>query len=68
MWYDVKQNKNGRVCQSEVKYMDDKERIGEKREPGYVPRPWWQVAGAWVGLVLFIGAAALIYLVTLRLI
>ena len=48
--------------------MDDKERTEEKQEPGYVPRPWWQVAGAWVGLVLFIGAAALIYLVTLRLI
>ena len=48
--------------------MDEKDRIEGKEEPGYVPRPWWQVAGAWVGLALFIGAAALIYLVTLRLI
>lgn len=60
--------KNGRLRPPEVKHMDDKDQIEEKGEPGYVPRPWWQVAGAWVGLLLFIGAAALIYLVTLKLI
>ena len=61
--------KNGRVCPSEVTKMDDEKKEPKTpEEPGYVPRPWWQVAGAWVGLLLFIGAAALIYLVTLKLI
>lgn len=47
---------------------EEKKKLDTPEEPGYVPRPWWQVAGAWVGLLLFIGAAALIYLVTLKLI
>lgn len=53
----------------EVTNMDEEKKLPESpEEKGYVPRPWWQVAGAWVGLLLFIGAAALVYLVTLKLV
>ena len=41
--------------------MDEKEKQNPP-EPGYVPRPWWQVAGAWLGLILFLGSIVLLYL------
>ena len=31
----------------------------EAREKGYVPRPAWQICGARIGLVLFIGLVIL---------
>lgn len=55
------------------------EKAEEKREPiaeqaeekfqgePYVPRPWWQIAGAWIGLVLFILSAALLFMYVLHL-
>lgn len=33
----------------------------------YVPRPWWQIAGAWLGLVLFVLSAALLFMYVLHL-
>lgn len=47
--------------------MDEKNEQLEQPEAGYVPRPWWQIAGAWLGLVLFILSAVLLYLYVLRL-
>ena len=32
-----------------------KNEVEETKEPGYVPRPAWQVWGARIGLVIFIG-------------
>lgn len=29
-------------------------------EKGYVPRPWWQVAGAWAGLLVALGLLAMV--------
>lgn len=46
--------------------MDEKE-TPKAPEEHYVPRPWWQVAGAWVGLALFTVGAVLLYLYVLRL-
>lgn len=46
--------------------MDEEKEIQKAPEEHYVPRPWWQVAGAWVGLVLFIISAVLLYLYVLR--
>lgn len=51
----------------EVTQMDEKEKNLEPQEEYYVPRPWWQVAGAWIGLGLFILSATLLYLYVLRL-
>ena len=29
-------------------------------EKGYVKRPWWQVAGAWLGLLLALGLLGMV--------
>ena len=37
----------------------EQEEVLEQEEPvGYVKRPWWQLALAWVCLVLFLGFVA----------
>lgn len=37
----------------------EQEEVLEQEQPvGYVKRPWWQVAMAWVGLVAFLGFVA----------
>lgn len=38
----------------EVDFMENEQDISPEEKPGYVPRPWWQVWGARLLLVLFI--------------
>lgn len=39
----------------------------KKQTEPYVPRPWWQIAGAWIGLALFIFSAVLLFMYVLHL-
>lgn len=50
----------------EVKPMD--EEILEQNEPqeGYTPRPKWQIAGAWIALILFVALLVMYYVNLLR--
>ena len=40
--------------------------LEESPKERYVPRPWWQVAGAWVGLALFLVVLVLYYMQMFR--
>lgn len=46
--------------------MEEKE-TPTPQEEHYVPRPWWQVAGAWFGLAIFLVSLVLLYLYIFRL-
>ena len=49
----------------EVSFMDEQQQNvtpEETENTGYVPRPWWQVWGARIGLVLFLIVILLYYI------
>ena len=52
------QEQNPELLPDEITQEEEKER--------YVPRPWWQVAGAWVALALFLAFLAMYYLTLWR--
>ena len=43
-----------------------KNEVEETKEPGYVPRPAWQVWGARIGLVIFVLFLVMYYINTFR--
>ena len=57
------------MIKNEVIKMEEpkRQKAPQVPEDPYIPRPWWQVAGAWLGLGLFIVSAVLLYLYVLRL-
>lgn len=50
----------------EVRTMEEIEKTPDQEKPGYVPRPWWQVWGARVLLVIFLAVLAVFYLIMFR--
>ena len=37
-----------------------------QEQPAYTPRPLWQIAAAWIGLILFLAVVAGFYLIIAR--
>ena len=42
------------------------EAVPQEEKPLYIPRPKWQVIGAWVALVLFVAVIVFYYLNMMR--